>query len=76
MNNRYTDITEIKTKSIDLLFITSYLSLYDFIIPVFRRISLNFFNITLTDVKLNVASSHLMSVPTDSKGSGSTVHWY
>ena len=28
--------------------------------------------LTLTDVTLNVASSHLMSVPTDSKGSGST----
>ena len=29
-------------------------------------------SLTLTDVTLNVASSHLMSVPTDSKGSGST----
>lgn len=28
--------------------------------------------LTLTDVTLHVASSHLMSVPTDSKGSGST----
>ena len=29
-------------------------------------------SLTLTDVTLNVASLHLMSVPTDSKGSGST----